>query len=221
MLILTGAEQGERMSNYLERVDNELFGGILGHLRDKIFYRTVNDAIDRSRGEFCAKYKPKKENRFFVNGITYEISEGRLHQETIQFEISSKIPQEIFDKKGLNVKYFNEIKKLMNAKPKRPADIKMENIIHSTNVNEVKERDYVKCVYIYKESELYSAKEVDSTVKQVLSKKMKLPEISGITTIPGQAVLYLLGENIHSGTQTNVDDLIKSNDEVAKKFGKK
>lgn len=193
----------------------------MGNLRDKIFYRTVNDAIDALRGEYCAKYKQKKGNRFFINGITYEISEGKLQKETIQFEISSKIPQEIFDDKGINVKYFNEVKKLMNSKPKRPADVKMENIIHSTSINEVKERDYVKCTYIYKESELYSEKEVDSTVKQVLSKKMKLPEISGITTIPGQAVLYLIGTHIGSGAQTNIDDLIKSNDAMMKKFGKK
>ena len=193
----------------------------MGNLRDKIFYRTVNDAIDALRGEYCAKYKQKKGNRFFINGITYEISEGKLQKETIQFEISSKIPQEIFDDKGINVKYFNEVKKLMNSKPKRPADVKMENIIHSTSINEVKERDYVKCTYIYKESELYSEKEVDSTVKQVLSKKMKLPEISGITTIPGQAVLYLIGTHIGSGAQTNIDDLIQSNDAMMKKFGKK
>jgi len=178
-------------------------------------------AIDSLRGEFCAKYKPKKGNRFFINGITYEISEGKLQKDSIQFEISSKIPQEIFDKKGLNLKYFNEVKKLMNSKPKRPADVKMENIIHSTNVSEIKERDYVKCTYIYKESELYTEKQVDTIVKQVLGKEMKLPEISGVTTIPGQAVLYLIGENVHSGALTNIDDLIKSNDEVMKKFGKK
>jgi len=193
----------------------------LGHLRDRIFYRTVNDALDRAREEYCARYKPKKGNRFFINGITYEISEGKMQQDSIQFEISSKIPQEIFDKKGLNQKYFNEVKKLMNSKPKRPADVKMENIIHSTSVSEIKERDYVKCTYVYKESELYTEKDVDTVVKQVLGKKMKLPEISGVATIPGQAVLYLIGENVHSGTRTNIDDLIKSNDEVKKKFGGK
>lgn len=193
----------------------------MGHLKDRIFYRTVNDALDRVREEHCAKYKPKKGNRFFINGITYEISEGKMQQDSIQFEISSKIPQEIFDKKGLNQKYFNEVKKLMNSKPKRPADVKMENIIHSTSVSEIKERDYVKCTYVYKESELYTGKDVDTVVKQVLGKKMKLPEISGVATIPGQAVLYLIGENIHSGAQTNIDDLIKSNDEVKKKFGDK
>ena len=193
----------------------------MGHLRDRIFYRTVNDAIDRVREEYCAKYKPKKENRFFINGITYEISEGKMQKDSIQFEISSKIPQEIFDKKGLNLKYYNEVKKIMNSKPKRPADVKMENIVHSTSVSEIKERDYVKCTYAYKESELYTEKQVDTIVKKVLGKEIKLPEISGVTTIPGQAVLYLLGENVYSGAKTNIDDLVKSNDDVMKKFGKK
>lgn len=192
----------------------------MGHLRDKIFYRNINDALDRLRGEFCAKYKPKKGERFFTNGITYEISGAKLLKDGIQFEISSKIPQEIFDKKGLNQKYFNEVKRLMNSRPKRPADVKMENIIHSTSVSEVKERDYVKCTYLYKESELYTEKDVDRIVKDVLNKTMKLPEIRGITTLPGQAVLYQMNESIYAGASANISDLINSNEDVMKKFGK-
>ncbi len=192
----------------------------MGHLRDKIFYRTTNDALDRLRGELCAKYKPKKVNRFFTNGITYEISEGKLLKEAVQFEISSKIPHEIFDRKGLNQKYFNDVKKLMNSRPKRPADVKMENIIHSTSINEVKERDYVKCTYNYKESDLYTEKDVDKIVRQVLGGKMQIPEIKGITTLPGQAVLYKMNESIYVGALANITDLIKSNEEIMKKFGK-
>ena len=192
----------------------------MGHLRDKIFYRTINDALDRLRGELCTKYKAKKEKRFFTNGITYEISEGKLLKEGVQIEISSKIPLEIFDKKGQNQKYFNDVKKFMNSRPKRPTDVDMENIIRSTTINEVKERDYIKCTYIYKENELYTEKDVDNIVKQVLAGKLRIPQISGITTLPGQAVLHLMEENIYSGTQANIADLIKSNEEVMQKFGK-
>ena len=192
----------------------------MGHLRDKIFYQTINGALNKLRSELCTKYKAKKENRFFTNGITYEISEGKLLKEGVQIEISSKIPLEIFDKKGLNQKYFNDVKRFMNSRPKRPADVDMENIIHSTAINEIKERDYIKCTYIYKESELYTEKDVDKIVKEVFAGKLRIPEVSGVTTLPGQAVLYLMEENICSGTNANVTDLIKSNEEVMKKFGK-
>ncbi len=193
----------------------------MGNLKDKIFYRAINDSIDGLRKEMCDQHKPKKEDRFFINGITYEISEAKLVQGGVHFEISSKIPQEILPKKGLNEKYFKNVRDLMNAKgKKKPIDVKMENIIRSTNVNEIKERDYVKCTYMYKDSELFADKEVGKIVKQVMSKKLRLPAIRGITTIAGQAVIYLMQENIYNGALRHITDLIKSNEEVMKKYKK-
>lgn len=193
----------------------------MGNLRDRIFNRAINDSLDGLRKEMCEKYKPKKENRFFTQGITYEISEAKLVKGGLQFEISSKIPQEILPKKGLNEKYFKNVKELMSAKPKKkPLDVKMENIVRSTNVNEVKERDYVKCVYMYKDSELYTEKDIDKIVAQVAAKTMKLPQTKGITTLPGRAVIYKIQESVYNAGEKNITDLIKSNEEVMKKYKK-
>ena len=190
----------------------------MGILRDKIFYRTLIDTLNDLRRELCTKYKPKKGDRFFTNGITYELSSGRLLPDGVEFEISSKIPLEIFDKKGLNEKYFKDVKKLMMSKPKKPADVKMENIIHSTNVSEIKERDYVKCIFSYGANELYNDSEVNEIVGKVQAKKMQLPDIKDITTLPGKVVIYLMRENIRKFAYTNILDLIKSNEEVMKKY---
>jgi len=193
----------------------------LGNLRDQIFNSVINGSLERLRSEMCAKYKQKKGNRFFVGGITYEISDGKMLPGGVQLEISSKIPQEILHTKKLSEKYFKEMKKLMASKDKNPADVKMENIIHSTNISEIKERDYVKCTYIYSEKELYTEKGIEKTVKRVQKGEMSLPEIKGVTTLPGRAVLHMLRENIYKGASNNITDLIKSNEAVIKNYTKK
>ncbi len=192
----------------------------MGNLRDQIFNGVINGSLERLRGEMGAKYKQKKGNRFFTGGITYEISDGKMLPDGVQFEISSKIPQEVLDTKKLNEKYFKEMKKLMTSKDKSPTDVKMENIIHSTNISEVKERDYIKCTYSYMEKELYTEKDIAKTVKQVQSGEMSLPEIKGVSTLPGRAVLHMLRENIHKGASANIADLIKSNEAVIKNYKK-
>ncbi|MDH5542985.1 MAG: hypothetical protein OEY64_08490 [Nitrospinota bacterium] len=190
----------------------------MGGLREKIFHHTINTSLANLRSEMCKKYKPKKEGRFFLDGITYEVSEGKLTVDGIQIEISSKIPNEIFDKKGLSEKYFKEIKRIMSSKDKKPLDVKMENIIHSTTINEIKERDYVKCTYVYKEDELFTDSEVMKVVKEAESGKVDLSGITGVNTAAGRAVIYIIGENIFKTAKKNLEDLVDANSEAAKKF---
>lgn len=195
-------------------------GEKLGNLRDQIFNGVINGSLESLRGEMGAKYKHKKGNRFFTGGITYEVSDGKMLSDGVQFEISSKIPQEILDTKKLSEKYFKEMKKLMTSKDKSPADVKMENIIHSTNISELKEREYVKCTYVYSEDELYTEKDIAKTVKQVQDGEKSLPEIRGVTTLPGRVVLHMLRESVHQGASTNITDLIESNEAVIKNYKK-
>jgi hypothetical protein len=190
----------------------------LGDLREKIFSQAVDDALARIRNEMCEKYKPKKENRFFSNGITYEIGSGKMVDGGVQFEISSKIPVEMVLKKGMNVKYFREVRDLMNKGFKKPVDTRMENIIRSTNINEIKERDYVKCLFFYKNTELYTEAEVVQVVKAVAAGKLDLSGIGGVTTVPGRAVIHLINTNVYNVSGKNIADLIRSNDAVLKKY---
>ena len=190
----------------------------MGGLREKIFHHTINASLVKLRNEMCQQYKPKKEGRFFSEGITYEISECKLTLDGIQIEISSKIPNDIFEKKGLSEKYFKEIKRIMTSKDKKPLDVKMENIIHSTNINEIKERDYVKCTYIYKEDELFSDDEVMKVVKEAGNNNIDLSGITGVNTMAGRAVIYIIGENIFKYVKINANDLVTANIETVKNF---
>ncbi|MBI5179110.1 MAG: hypothetical protein HZA04_07605 [Nitrospinae bacterium] len=190
----------------------------MGNLREKIFSSAVNDSLDHLRGEMCAKHKPKKESRFLTGGITYDISAGKLMDDGVQFEMSSKIPQELMSKKGMNERYFREVRDLMNKGSKKPADVRMENIIHSTNIHELKERDYVKCVFFYRSNELYTEEDIGKIVKAVSTGKMELPDIPGITTLPGRAVIFKLKESVYQGALKNISDMIKANEAVGKKF---
>lgn len=190
----------------------------MGNLRDQIFYRAINDSLDRLRNEKCLKYKPKKENRFFVNWITYEIGTGRLTPEGVMFEISSKIPSEFFANKGLNQKYFKEVRDIMMKAFKRPQDVKMENIVRSLNINELKERDYVKCVYLFKNDELYTEADIGKIIQAVSAGKMELPEIPGITTVGGKAVIHRMQESIYGAANKLVTEFIQANDVAMKKY---
>lgn len=190
----------------------------MGSLRDKIFHHAINNALDRLRNELCLQYKLKKEHRFFTGGITYEISPCKLVPGGAQFEISSKIPAEVFIKKGVSEKYFKEVKKVMTSKKKRPANVKMENIIRSTNINERKERDYVKCTYFYKEDELFNDKEIEKILKLANDKKVELSQIKGANTNTGRAVIFSTMDNMYKGASANINDLIKANEETLKNY---
>ncbi|MBI3580635.1 MAG: hypothetical protein HY098_00890 [Nitrospinae bacterium] len=168
----------------------------------------------------CAKYKPKKENRFFTNGITYEIGPGKLIEGGAQLEVSSKIPVEMVVKKGMNVRYFREIRDIMKKGFKKPADTRMENIIRSNNVNEIKERDYVKCVFSYKNGELYDEAEVHKVVKAASSGKLDLSGIHGVTTLAGRAVIHLINRNVHEVAKKNVLDMVRANEILLKRHAK-
>ena len=190
----------------------------MGNLRDKIFYRAINDSLDRLRNEMCLKYKPKKENRFFVNRITYELGVGRLTGEGVMFETSSKIPNELLPNASFNVRYFKEVRDIMMKAFKKPQDVKMENIVRSLNINELKERDYVKCTYFFKNEELYTEADIDKIIHAVNAGKMELPDIPGITTPGGKAVIFRMQESIYGAASRLVAEFIKANDAAIKKF---
>ncbi len=218
--VRTNLEFGPDDRRTAQHVEKNVFGGVLGDLREKIFSQAVEDALSSVRNEMCAKYKPKKENRFFTNGITYEIGPGKLIEGGVQFEISSKIPVEMVVKKGMNVRYFREIRDIMKKGFKKPAETRMENIIRSTNINEIKERDYVKCVFSYKNGELYDEQEVERVVKAASSGKQDLSGIHGVATLAGRAVIYLINKNVHEVARKNIMDMVKANEVLLKRHAK-
>lgn len=166
----------------------------------------------------CLKYTPKKENRFFVNRITYELGVGHLTREGVVFEISSKIPGELLPNARFDARYFKEVRGIMMKAFKNPQDVRMENIIRSLNINELKERDYVKCIYLFKNEELYTEADIEKIIHAVNAGRMVLPNILGISTLGGKAVIFRVQESIHSAASRLVAAFIKANDAAIKKF---
>jgi len=193
----------------------------MGDLKDHIFLHYANLGVDKARHEFVEKYVPKKKNRFLIKGITYEIGPCHVDSGDFVYEISSKIPQEALPKKVTTEKYFKEVLKIVNRSVKKPVNPKMENIIHNTADLEVKERDYVKLTYCYKEDELYTYAEVENRLKQCKEKNIPLPDVPGIVTAGGKLVVVLIKESMANWIRQNVADLIKANEDVKKNMASK
>jgi hypothetical protein len=189
----------------------------MGEVKNQLFLQRINNSLEEVRSDFRKKHTPKKDNRFLIKGITYEIGPCTITPAGYSFEISSKIPQEALPKKVTIDKYFKEVVKLINKKPKKPVDSKMESIIRSSE-EEVKERDYVKLTYCYKEDELYTLAEVDKRIKKYIAKGIPIPEVPGVATPAGKMVLHLLDESIKTNARQNILDLCDANEIVKKEF---
>ena len=79
-------------------------------LKQILFRKYTDQGLDIVIEEMKEKYDKKKGRRFNYDNITYEVSRGGVVDDSMQFEISSKIPQDELkghkDMKG----YFTEIK---------------------------------------------------------------------------------------------------------------
>jgi hypothetical protein len=188
----------------------------MGDLKNQIFLQYINRAIDQARAEFIEKNVPKKENRFLVKGITYEIAPCKLDNGKFVCEISSKIPQEIAGSKAETEQYYRKVVKIMSSAGKRPSETKMENITHSSSAMEHKERDYVKLLFAYDEKEFYTLDEVEKRFRRHQAKGIPFPEISGVTTPSGRLVIAIVEEKMGKFIRQNVADLVHANDEVKK-----
>ena len=81
----------------------------MSSLKGLLFTQYANDGLSALITELQKKYKPKKGRRFNHSNITYEIGRPMLKQDVVEFEISSKIPQdELKDNKGMQA-YFESV----------------------------------------------------------------------------------------------------------------
>ena len=163
---------------------------------------------------YRTQYEPKTRDRFNVEGITYEIGPAKMTAEGIEFEISSKIPQEELPNKADMQRYFEGVKELLLQGEKSPRSIDRENIIREISEEETKERDYVKLNYCYTEAELYDNTAVTAEIQRLQhdSATAQLPPIPGVNTLAGRVVLNLLKQNIQHYAKTALDRLIQANE---------
>lgn len=190
--------------------------------RQQLFQQFASQGLDASTQAFNAQYQPKKDNRFHIDGITYEIGPARLHENSIAFEISSKIPQDELAEREDFETYFAAIKQFLSHDAKQPEIADMENIVQDIGGEETKERDYVRLVYRYTFEEMYSDAAIAATIKQIQEhpEARSVPEITNVNTLAGRVVLLCVADFMQQEATTRVQRLIAANQEVRQTLGK-
>lgn len=194
----------------------------MANFREQLFLQYACQGITGSIEKFKSKYQPKKENRFNFDEITYETSPAKLSEGSLEFEISSKIPQdELIDRNDFE-SYFGAIKEVIAPDDKQPIATDMENILHEVGSEEVKERDYVRLRYRYNLDEVCDndviTKEIAKYQKNPSSRE--LPEIANVNTLAGKLVLLLIEDFFENEATERMDRLIEANQQVRKSFKK-
>ena len=193
----------------------------MSNLKEILFAQLAGDGLTNLIEELQNKYKPKKGRRFHHNNITYEISRPGIKENFIEFEISSKIPEDELDSSKDMKSYFQEIKKIVSKGKEKPVSIEMENIVWDSKKDTEKEREYVKLLYQYPLDDLYDDKEVISRFKKIKATNdlSSLPDIPGAYTLQGKLVLAMVKEKIMGLARDNVTNLVNANKEVKAAMG--
>jgi len=189
-------------------------------LKELLFGKYAGEGLNSTVEEMQKKYSKKKGRRFNHDNITYEISRGGVVDENMQFEISSKIPQDELKSDKDMKSYFAEIKKLATKFKNKPVAIEMENIVLDIKKNTEKERDYVKLLYSYPLNDLYSDKEISEKAEEISQTKRNksTTKARGALTPQGNLALQLVQETTQSFARQNIEDLISANKRVKTKI---
>ena len=191
-------------------------------LKELLFGKYAGEGLNSTVEEMQKKYSKKKGRRFNHDNITYEISRGGVIDENMQFEISSKIPQDELKGDKDMKSYFAEIKKLATKFKNKPVTIEMENIVLDIKKNTEKQRDYVKLLYSYPLNDLYSDKEISEKTEEMSQIKGNRSTLKarGALTQQGNLALQLVQETTQSFARQNIEDLIGANKQArAKRSG--
>ena len=184
-------------------------------LRDQVFKEYALMGVNETIATFRSKFQVKKGDRFNYQGITYEIGPPSVGQGEIEFEISSKIPQDELSGSMTLDAYFKEVKKLIGRRGKKPFAIDKENIVREVGDDDVKERDYVKLKYRYEDSELYETKAIVEQSAAMDEKELSsLPNVPGVQTVAGRLVLLALRDGLRAASHETMERLIEANEPV-------
>lgn len=182
-------------------------------LKGILFIQVAGEAINSLIEELQKKYTVKKGRRFNHANVTYEINRPHLNGNSLEFEISSKIPQdEVKDDKEMKT-YFQEIKKRMNTEKNKPVSIEMENIVWDSKKDSEKERDYVKLLYSYPLEDLFDNDQVQKEYEKIRNspKPEDMPEATGAMTVAGGVVLGQVRQTVAAIVQEHINQLMEAN----------
>jgi hypothetical protein len=195
----------------------------MANFRQQLFQEFASKGIAASIEAFNTKYQPKKDSRFNIDGITYEIGPARLNEDHIEFEISSKIPQDELTDRADFDSYFSAIRDMLENDTKRPTDIGMDNIVHDMGGEETKERDYVRLLYRYRFDELYTNEQIAAEMARVQQNPTgrQPPEIPNVNTLAGRVLLLCVEDFMQQEATARMQRLIEANQQVRQAFSTK
>ena len=185
-------------------------------LKGLLFNQYAAEGLSLLVEELQSKYTAKKGRRFNHNNVTYEISRSSLNQGTIEYEISSKIPEdEIKNPKEMQA-YFQQIKKILSKGKLKPESVEMENIVWDSKKETEKKRDYVKLLYKFSLDDLFDDQVVAENHKNIMAGKEdpKVPQSTSAFTMAGNVVLATVRDTIQNIGRDNVNSLIEANKDV-------
>ena len=185
-------------------------------LKGLLFNQYAAEGLSLLVEELQSKYTAKKGRRFNHNNVTYEISRSSLNQGAIEYEISSKIPEdEIKNPKEMQA-YFQQIKKILSKGKLKPDSVEMENIVWDSKKETEKKRDYVKLLYKFSLDDLFDDKVVAENHENIMAGKEdpKVPQSSSAFTMAGNVVLATVRDTIQNIGRDNVNSLIEANKDV-------
>ncbi|HEY7495989.1 MAG TPA: hypothetical protein VIH59_33425, partial [Candidatus Tectomicrobia bacterium] len=143
-----------------------------------------------------------------------------LNEDNIEFEISSKIPQDELTDRADFDSYFSAIKDMLENDTKRPIDIGMDNIVHDIGGEETKERDYVRLLYRYRFDELYTNERIAAEIARIQQdpSRRQLPEIPNVNTLAGRVLLLCVEDFMQQEATDRMQRLIEANQQVRQAF---
>ena len=182
-------------------------------LKGLLFNQYVAEGLTSIVEEMQSKYKAKKGRRFNYNNVTYEVSRPTLSEGTIEYEISSKIPEkEIKTPKEMET-FFQQVKKFVSKGDFKPESMEMENIVWDYKNETEKKRDYVKLLYKLHLDDLFDNEEVVKRHNNIRegAKDPDVPHSASTFTTMGNVVLAAVRDTIKNIARNNINNLIDAN----------
>jgi hypothetical protein len=185
-------------------------------LKGLLFSQYAAEGLSALIEEMQSSYTAKKGRRFNNDNITYEISRPALKGNAIEFEISSKIPEDELKTPKEMQSYFDQMKKNLAKSKNKPESIERENIVWDSKKETEKKRDYVKLQYRFPLDDLFDDKVVVKRQEKVMSGEVdpSMPDSSSAFTKAGNIVLGIVRETVQQRGKENLLELMEVNKKV-------
>ena len=185
-------------------------------LKGLLFNQYATEGLSALVEEMQSKYSAKKGRRFNDDNVTYEISRPVLKDNAIEFEISSKIPEDEIKTPKEMQSYFQQIKKVLGKGKNKPVSVEMENIVWDSRKDTEKKRDYVKLQYQCPLDDLFNNKEVEKQHEKVMSGKAdsSITDSPSAFTKAGSIVLANVRDSMHQFGRDSLIKLMDANKQI-------